>query len=178
MPLSNRLKNQHLLWRAAFGPIAENVKQLDHVSQKELYAILLKTSSRKPDALNVASDTYEGLIKGLQDLGQMQRLSQEQKKQFRKQSVEDIKNLNLTWLSEMINSEAQLREKMSLFWHGHFACRVVNIYFQQQLLNVIRENALGNFGDLLRKVSKTAAMLSFLNNQSAHQACYTIYPLF
>jgi len=165
MPLSNRLKNQHLLWRAAFGPMAENVKQLDHVSQKELYAILLKTSSRKPDALNVASDTYDGLIKGLQDLGQMQKLSQEQKKQFRKQSVEDIKNLNLTWLSEMINSEAQLREKMSLFWHGHFACRVVNIYFQQQLLNVIRENALGNFGDLLRKVSKTAAMLSFLNNQ-------------
>jgi uncharacterized protein (DUF1800 family) len=105
------------------------------------------------------------LIKGLQDLGQMQKLSQEQKKQLRKRSVDDIKNLNLTWLSEMINSEAQLGEKTSLFWHGHFACRVVNIYFQQQLLTVIRENALGNFGDLLRKVSKTAAMLSFLNNQ-------------
>jgi uncharacterized protein (DUF1800 family) len=84
---------------------------------------------------------------------------------MRKQSAEDIKNLNLTWLSEMINSEAQLREKMSLFWHGHFACRVVNIYFQQQLLNVIRENALDNFGDLLREVSKSPAMLSFLNNQ-------------
>jgi uncharacterized protein (DUF1800 family) len=52
-----------------------------------------------------------------------------------------------------------------LFWHGHFACRVINIYFQQQLLNVIRENALGNFGDLLRQVSKSPAMLSFLNNQ-------------
>jgi uncharacterized protein (DUF1800 family) len=54
---------------------------------------------------------------------------------------------------------------MSLFWHGHFACRVINIFFQQQLLNVIRENALGNFGDLLREVSKSPAMLSFLNNQ-------------
>ncbi|MEO9098760.1 MAG: DUF1800 domain-containing protein, partial [Ginsengibacter sp.] len=51
------------------------------------------------------------------------------------------------------------------FWHGHFACRVMNIYYQQQLLNVIRENALGNFGDLLREVSKSPAMLSFLNNQ-------------
>ena len=65
----------------------------------------------------------------------------------------------------MINSEAQLREKMSLFWHGHFACRVMNIYFQQQLLDIIRENALGNFGDLLHEVSKSPAMLSFLNNQ-------------
>jgi uncharacterized protein (DUF1800 family) len=165
MPLSNQLKNQHLLWRAAFGPMIENVNQLPDVSQKELYEILLKTSSKKPVALDVATNSYDGLIKGIQDLGQMQKLTKDQKKQLRKQSVDDIKNLNLTWLSEMINSEAQLREKMSLFWHGHFACRVVNIYFQQQLLTVIRENALGNFSDLLREVSKTPAMLSFLNNQ-------------
>ena len=65
----------------------------------------------------------------------------------------------------MVNSDAQLREKMSLFWHGHFACRVINIFFQQQLINVIRKNSLGNFGDLLRQVSKSPAMLSFLNNQ-------------
>ncbi|MDQ2718373.1 MAG: DUF1800 domain-containing protein [Bacteroidota bacterium] len=165
MPLSNQLKNQHLLWRAAFGPMAENVNELEHVSQKDLYDILLKTSSKKPDEINVASNAFDGLIKGIQDLGQLQKLTADQKKQLRKQSVDDLKNLNLTWLSEMINSEAQLTEKMSLFWHGHFACRAVNIYFQQQLLNVIRQNALGNFGDLLREVSKSPAMLSFLNNQ-------------
>ena len=154
-----------MLWRAAFGPMTENVNELPDVSQKELYKILEKTSAKKLSELNVASNTFDGLMKGLQDLGQMQKLGRDQKKQLRKQSVDDIKNLNLTWLNEMINSEAQLREKMSLFWHGHFACRVVNIYFQQQLLNVIRANALGNFGDLLREVSKSPAMLSFLNNQ-------------
>lgn len=165
MSLTNQQKNQHLLWRAAFGPMAENVNELGDVSQKKLYKILEKTSSEKPDELNVASNAFDGLMKGVQDLGQMQKLTQDQKKQLRKQSVDDIKNLNLAWLNEMINSEAQLREKMSLFWHGHFASRVVNIYFQQQLLNVIRENALGNFGDLLREVSKSPSMLSFLNNQ-------------
>lgn len=165
MSISNQLKNQHLLWRAAFGPMAENVNELGNVSQKELYKILEKTSSKKPVELNVASNSFDGLMKGVQDLGQMQKLTQDQKKQLRKQSVDDIKNLNLTWLNEMISSEAQLREKMSFFWHGHFATRVINIYFQQQLLNVIRQNALGNFGDLLREVSKSPAMLSFLNNQ-------------
>jgi uncharacterized protein (DUF1800 family) len=165
MPLSNQLKNQHLLWRAAFGPMAENANELSTVSQKELYKILQKTSSKKPEPLNVAGNAFDGLVKGVQDIGRMQNLTQEQKKQLRKQSAEDIKSLNLTWLSEMINSEAQLREKMSLFWHGHFACRVINIYYQQELLNIIRQNALGNFGDLLREVSKSAAMLSFLNNQ-------------
>ena len=44
-------------------------------------------------------------------------------------------------------------------------CRVVNIFFQQQLLHEIRTNALGDFGSLLRGVSKSAAMLLFLNNQ-------------
>jgi uncharacterized protein (DUF1800 family) len=165
MPLTNQLKNQHLLWRAAFGPMAENVNQLENTSQRDLYRLLIKTSSKTPDYINVATNTFEGMTMGLQNLGKMQKLTLEQKKQMRKQSVSDIRDLNLTWLSEMINSEAQLREKMSLFWHGHFACRVINIYFQQQLLNVIRENALGNFGDLLREVSKSPAMLAFLNNQ-------------
>jgi uncharacterized protein (DUF1800 family) len=64
----------------------------------------------------------------------------------------------------MVNSEQQLREKMSLFWHGHFASRNLNILYQQQLLDVIRRNALGNFGDLLAGVSKSAAILNFLNN--------------
>ncbi len=165
MTISNQLKNQHLLWRAAFGPMTENVNQLQEVSQKELCQILVKTSAKKPDEFNVASNLFDGLVKGVQDIGMMQKLSQDQRKMLRKQSVDDLKNLNLTWLNQMINSEAQMREKMSLFWHGHFACRVVNIFFQQQLLNIVRENALGNFGDLLREVSKSPAMLSFLNNQ-------------
>ncbi|MEO8568550.1 MAG: DUF1800 domain-containing protein, partial [Ginsengibacter sp.] len=163
--LSNQLKNQHLLWRAAFGPMAENVNELAGVSQKDLYQLLIKTSAKKPERFDVARNSFDGLVKGVQDIGNMQKLSKDEKKMLRKQSVEDLKSLNLTWLNQMINSEAQLREKMSFFWHGHFACRVVNIYFQQQLLNVIRENALGNFGDLLKEVSKSPAMLSFLNNQ-------------
>ncbi|HEY6064112.1 MAG TPA: DUF1800 domain-containing protein, partial [Chitinophagaceae bacterium] len=57
------------------------------------------------------------------------------------------------------------REKMAFFWHGHFACRNLNIFFQQGLLDVIRRNALGDFGTLLKEVSKTPAMLNFLNNQ-------------
>jgi len=92
-------------------------------------------------------------------------LSKEQKKTLRQESREGVKKLNLAWLNEMINNEAQLREKMSLFWHGHFACRIVNFFFQQQLLQIVRQNALGNFGTLLKEISKSPAMISFLNNQ-------------
>jgi uncharacterized protein (DUF1800 family) len=167
MAVSNRLKNQHLLWRAGFGPMAENAADLDKISQKELWGLLQKTSAKKPEKINVAQNLVDGLYKGIQDVAQMQKpeLTNDQKKQLREQSREDLKNLNIRWLEEMINNEAQLREKMSLFWHGHFACRVINSYFQQELLQTIRENALGNFKDMLRAVSKSPSMISFLNNQ-------------
>lgn len=163
--ISSQLKNQHLLWRAAFGPMPQNFNELGNLSQKELLHFLQKKSSASPPFLKVAENPTDGLIKGVQDIGKVQQLTKEEKVQMRKQSARDLKSLNLAWLDEMVNSQAQLREKMSLFWHGHFACRVINIFFQQQLLDVIRRNALGNFGDLLREVSKSPAMLSFLNNQ-------------
>jgi uncharacterized protein (DUF1800 family) len=52
---------------------------------------------------------------------------------------------------------------MAFFRHGHFASRNINIFFQQGLLDTIRQNALGSFRDLLHDVSKSAAMLNFLN---------------
>jgi len=166
MVISNQLKNQHLLWRAGFGPMADDLDQLSHVSQKSLFKGLVKTSAGTPEYLDVADSTLKGLMMGVGDAVKLQKmdLPDDQKKQLRKQSQKDIKSLNLAWLNEMINSKAQLREKMSLFWHGHFATRNLNIFYQQLLLDVIRKNALGNFGDLLREVSKTAAMINFLNN--------------
>ena len=167
MAVSNRSKNQHLLWRSGFGPMAENAADLDTLSQKDLWKLLLKTSAKSPEKIDVSQNLIDGFFKGVKDFSDMQKreLTKEQKKQLQQQSREDLKSLNIRWLEQMINSEAQLREKMSFFWHGHFACRVINSYYQQELLQVIRENALGNFKDLLRGVSKSASMLQFLNNQ-------------
>ncbi|PWT74744.1 MAG: DUF1800 domain-containing protein [Bacteroidetes bacterium] len=166
MAASNQLKNQHLMWRAGFGPMAEDINQLPHVSHKSLFKEILKASSKTPDYIDVADDSVKGLMIGIGDVvrNQKNQLTEEQKKSLRKQSQQDIKSLNLAWLRQMINSDAQLREKMALFWHGHFASRNLNIFYQQLLLDVIRKNALGNFSDLLHQVSKSAAMINFLNN--------------
>lgn len=163
--VSNQLKNQHLLWRAGFGPMAEGIHQLDSVSSASFVKAIIKASSKSPGYLDVADSAVKGLVMGVNDVARAQRaLDPEERKKLRQQSREDLKSLNLTWINEMVNSEAQLREKMSLFWHGHFASRNINILYQQQLLDVIRRHALGNFGDLLRGVSKSAAMINFLNN--------------
>lgn len=163
--VSNQLKNQHLLWRAGFGPMAEEIHQLDSVSTGSYVKALMKGSSKPPVYIDVAESAIKGLVMGVEEIGRQQaRLDEEQRRKLRQQSREDLKSLNLTWMNEMVNSDAQLREKMALFWHGHFASRNINILYQQQLLDVIRRNALGNFGDLLRGVSKSAAMINFLNN--------------
>ena len=163
--LSNQLKNQHLLWRAGFGPTVEEFHQLSKVSPKSYLSALFKASSGAPQTIDVASNALKGLVMGMDEIARQSRqLSDEDKKKLRRQSREDIKNLNLTWLNEMVNTGQQVREKLSLFWHGHFASRNLNILYQQQLLDVIRQNALGNFGDLLSEVSKSAAMINFLNN--------------
>jgi uncharacterized protein (DUF1800 family) len=75
-----------------------------------------------------------------------------------------IKELNLVWLDEMVKSKSQLREKIALFWHGHFAATSGNIIHQEKLLHIIRINALGRFSDLLKEVSRSASMITYLNN--------------
>ena len=166
MALTNQQKNIHLLWRAGFGPAVNELQEISVVSPTSYYQALLKASVKTPAYIDVADNALKELIMGLDEPGQMQKqqLSGDQKKELRIKSRDDLKSLNLAWLGQMINSRQQLREKMSLFWHGHFSTRTINIFYQQQLLDTIRDNALGNFADLLKQVSKSASMINFLNN--------------
>ena len=167
---SNLLKNQHLMWRAGFGPAASQLFQLNTLAPSELFGALKKASSKKPGYIDVADDYLKGLFMGADEIVRQQR-NDADKKRIRQQNREDLKSLNLYWLDEMVNSDAQLREKMAFFWHGHFACRNINIFYQQQLLHIIRQHALGSFRDLLHAVSTSAGILNFLNaaqNKKGH----------
>ncbi len=162
----NQLKNQHLWWRAGFGPPYDHVRSLSKQKPEYVFHSILKASEKKPVLFDVADPELKQLIMGNRQMGpgKMTILKPEEKLMIRKQSVQDISKLNIRWLREMTESPAQLLEKMSLFWHGHFASKTVNILYDQALLNTIREFALGNFRELLFSVSKSASMIQFLNN--------------
>jgi len=171
--LSTQRKNQHLMWRAGFGPAAEQLEQLKQISPQQLFKALQKASAKKPEYIDVADNYLKGLMMGIDDAAKQSKkdLEKEDKKTIRQKQRDSIKNLNLTWLDEMVDSNAQLREKLSLFWHGHFASRNINVFYQQGILDVIRGNALESFRDLLHGVSKSPAMLNFLNanqNRKGH----------
>ncbi|MEZ4897243.1 MAG: DUF1800 family protein [Saprospiraceae bacterium] len=40
-------------------------------------------------------------------------------------------------------------ERICLFWHGHFACRIEQPVLAVRYLNTLRRHGLGNFRDLV-----------------------------
>lgn len=151
------INNKHLLSRAAFGV---GIQQLEDLKTKDSN-FFLQNLLREDNFLEVIYTTSD-----VETLDYMNNQSPaEKKKEIQKINRQQNEELNLNFLDKIVNSKEQLREKMSFFWHGHFASRVQNPKFNKQILNVIRKNALGNFRDLLFEVSQAPAMLNFLNNQ-------------
>ncbi len=73
------------------------------------------------------------------------------------------------WLYCMLHSGHPLREKLTLFWHNHFATSIAKVRSTRAMFNqnkLLREHALGKFGPFLLAMSKDAAMLHWLDSNS------------
>ncbi|KFF26787.1 DUF1800 domain-containing protein [Chryseobacterium vrystaatense] len=152
------LHNKHLLWRAGFGP---GINQIGDLKNKNIKTLVTELFKVQPFS-EINYDTPDiPVSEEMMD----SRTPAEKKKETQRIIREQSNELNLNFLNQMVNGKDQMREKMAFFWHGHFASRVNNSKFSKQLLNTIRNNALGNFKDLLFEVSQSPAMLGFLNNQ-------------
>jgi hypothetical protein len=64
----------------------------------------------------------------------------------------------LWWLDRMVRSNFPLQEKMTLFWHDHFATRDQETPLMLAQNRMIRKNALGNFHKLLSGITTDEAM--------------------
>lgn len=74
----------------------------------------------------------------------------------------------LWWNLRLLSTRRPLQEKMTIFWHDHFAtsaAKVVAPPLMVQQNEVLRKNATGNFKTLLTEASKDPAMLFWLDNQ-------------
>lgn len=149
-------KTLHLHSRAAFGLKPGELADWSKKSITDQVEKLFKDSETISLLSIVPSDNTDDDPKVMDDSSK-QKMRMEQKKYLR--------DLNLAWMNRLAGDSGRLRERMTLFWHGHFACRFERAAFVQELNNIHRKNALGKFKDLLLAVSKSAAMLFFLNNQ-------------
>ncbi len=162
----SRLK--HLYNRAGFGAAYTDLlrlskKKIDHAVEE-----LLKVPDLPPDLTTVTFDGFKQEQLLLEGLKKKMMLTPEQKMervQITRTRFGNSRQLNVDWMLRLADTNYPLLEKMTLFWHGHFACRSDIPYFSMQLNNVQRAHALGSFRTLLLAVSKTPAMLQYLNNQ-------------
>lgn len=147
-------KVRHLYNRMSFGYALSATASVSFKSA-------LKSIRETTDSFSSIKVTEGGKI----DRKELQAMSPEERKQFRKGKQEEFRTLNGAWINQMCNGKNVLQEKMAFFWHGHFACRNGIPVLMEDHVNVLRKHALDDFKTLLTEVTRSAAMLQFLNNQ-------------
>ncbi|MBN2592327.1 MAG: DUF1800 domain-containing protein [Sedimentisphaerales bacterium] len=81
--------------------------------------------------------------------------------------------LRAWWLRRMIQTPHPLLEKMTLFWHSHFATNAAEVKsarLMQQHVLLLRNQALGSFRILLEGISQDSAMLLWLGAEANRKA--------
>jgi len=143
----NLAKAGHLYRRAAFGAGWDQLKQaLSDGPQRTVDGLL--SPQADTEAFNRTCDEYEV-------------------------SVGSINDLRAWWLRRMIQTPHPLLEKMTLFWHSHFATNgseVKNARLMQQHIRLLRGGALKSFAGLLEDISRDPAMLIWLGADANRKA--------
>lgn len=144
----------HLMNRAGFGLTLDDARRFEGKPMGQVVGLVLADSATvQPLDYLVDPRPKEGEVGSL-------RVAKELFK-----SKKDLQELNLAWIDQMGSSKAVLREKMTLFWHTHFATSTPLAFLMQQQNNMLRRHALGSFRDMLHAVSQDPAMILYLNNQ-------------
>ena len=160
----------HLLNRAGFGGIPEEIEAVRRVGLEQAVAQLLNPPKELEEVGNsdepwdVAHDLHLRRM-------EKRRLKKEPNgrsmlREARREERDQIGDLRYWWLRRMRDTHAPLLEKMTLFWHGHFATsaqKVRNAYWMAQQNHTLRRYALENFRTLLKAISRDPAMMVYLD---------------
>lgn len=153
---------RHLLSRTGFAPREEEVQAYARLTRAQAVDKLLaetRTTAQTP-APDWVNEPFVPRRK-------FKDLSAEEKKALQRQQFQRGVALRGWWYQEMLSTPTPLTEHMTLFWHNHFVSsqqkvKSAQIMYRQNVL--LRQYALGNFGDLLHAVAKDPAMLLYLDN--------------
>lgn len=178
-PLPNSKWNEataaHLLNRAAFGGTPAEIEALRKkglaAAVRDFVEVRGETANVPPPMWahprNIQAQRME--IKAAKERGEN---FQSKARQVRLMEGDEIVDLRRWWLDRMLNGPAPLLEKMTLFWHGHFATsaqKVQDAYWMWLQNDTLRRNAFGNFATLVKKISRDPAMMIYLDLQQSRK---------
>jgi uncharacterized protein (DUF1800 family) len=83
-------------------------------------------------------------------------------------SWSELQRARVWWVDRMTTAPRPLHERMTLFWHNHFATaqrKVSDAFFMWDQNQIFRTQGLGNFSTLAKNVSKDPAMMVWLDGE-------------
>jgi uncharacterized protein (DUF1800 family) len=149
-PFDDR-KAAHLLRRAGFGA---SPKQVEQAVKEGLEATVEGLFDEAEDESKLFAQTFEAIRGDFVDFS-------------------DVDQLRGWWAYRMVKTRVPLREKLTLFWHGHFATsidKVEDTHVMQRQVETLRRLAWGNFRDLVLAIAKDPAMIAYLDGDSNTKA--------
>lgn len=177
---------RHLLNRAGFGVPHERVERLARLHPFEAVSWFVdyegeEAAGERPEWLEATAEMREeqaafrqsarmmmnrGVVAGDEQEGLREEIRKKQR-ELRRAQRESIERLKGWWLRRMIETPRPLEEKMTLFWHGHFATSAEKVRSPQanyDLNRLFRSAATGNFKLLTYEVGCSPAMMLYLDN--------------
>lgn len=172
-------KAHHLLNRAGFGGTPSQVRALanmgldgavdhlvdfDEVEAPAVEADEFDSTIMRPATQQERRMLQEARRAGNEDVVERFRKDRQKRQRADRRQMAEIQQW---WLKRMIETRRPLEEKMTLFWHGHFATSYrgiedsYHLFLQNQFF---RANAVGSFADLVCGIVRDPAMLKYLNN--------------
>jgi uncharacterized protein (DUF1800 family) len=145
MPLSSDERNKlaHLVRRASFGARPDEWDEYTRLGLAATTQKLLHPETT-PDNLDELLQTIGGNFV----------------------DFDTLDGVRSWWIFRMAQSRRPLEEKMTLFWHNHFATanyKVRNPRWMAGQIETFRKNALGSFRSMLQEVARDPAMMVWLD---------------
>jgi uncharacterized protein (DUF1800 family) len=161
----------HLLNRAGFGGTPDEIKAFCELGPERAVETVLDGPEDSTQFPKPAWAQPQNMMEMHQEMmmltpGERKARQQEVQKQYR----QDDMDLISWWLGRMRHSPNAFREKMTLFWHGHFATSVMKVrqgYLMWQQNEILRQHAFGNFALMVKAISRDPAMLIWLDTRES-----------
>jgi uncharacterized protein (DUF1800 family) len=155
---TQRLEIARLFHRTGFGP-----KPGEYAS-----ALVAGVASTRSKILSPPSTVSYVTPPVLTDLGPRPAPNSPDVVEFSQQLRYQNQLLFLWWLDEMVTSPHTLQEKMTWFWHGHWATSIGKVNYALPMFKqnvTMRKYALGNFTEFSKAMFSDGALQVWLDGQ-------------
>jgi uncharacterized protein (DUF1800 family) len=162
----------HLALRAGFGQTPDESKKWSEQGMEAMLNHLIQTPADNVAPPEWAYPTRdEDLLQRIRNPATTPEEKAQLQRDLNIRKGDHMADLINWWTLRMSRSPAPFVEKMTLFWHGHFATSAdkVSAYRMWLQNETMRRYALSNFGTLVKAMSCDPAMLNWLDLGSSQK---------